>query len=65
MIKTSIVIIGAGPAGCTCALALAKKNIPSTVIDQSSFPRDKICGDALSGKVVLSLKKIDEFTTTI
>ena len=60
MIKTSIVIIGAGPAGCTCAMALAKKNIPTTVIDQSSFPRDKICGDALSGKVVLSLKKIDE-----
>lgn len=54
MIKNSIVIIGAGPAGCTCELALAKKNIPSTIIDQSIFLRDKICGDARSGKVALS-----------
>jgi ribulose 1,5-bisphosphate synthetase/thiazole synthase len=31
--KKSIVIIGAGQSEGTCALALAKKNIPSTTID--------------------------------
>lgn len=54
-----IIIIGAGPSGSTTALALAKKGIPSLLLDQSEFPRDKVCGDALSGKVLLTLKRID------
>jgi len=54
-----IVIIGAGPGGATCALALAKRGISSLLLDQSSFPRDKVCGDALSGKVLLTLNRID------
>jgi hypothetical protein len=54
MIKHSIVIIGDEPAGCNHELALAKKNIPSTIVDQSIFPRDKICDDVCSDKVVLS-----------
>ena len=29
------------------------------LLDQSEFPRDKVCGDALSGKVLLTLKRID------
>ncbi len=54
-----IVIIGAGPAGSTTALALAKKGKSCLLLDQSEFPRDKVCGDALSGKVLLTLKRID------
>jgi geranylgeranyl reductase family protein len=54
-----IIIIGAGPAGSTTALALAKKGISCLLLDQSEFPRDKVCGDALSGKVLLTLKRID------
>lgn len=29
------------------------------MVDQADFPRDKVCGDALSGKVILSLKRIN------
>ncbi len=54
-----ITIIGAGPAGSTAALALSKRGISCLLTDQAEFPRDKICGDALSGKVVLSLRRID------
>jgi geranylgeranyl reductase family protein len=56
---SSPIIIGAGPGGCTTALALSNMGIPCTLVDQAVFPRDKVCGDALSGKVVLSLKKIN------
>lgn len=52
-------IVGAGPGGAACALYLAKLGITCTIIDKATFPRDKICGDALSGKVVEVLKKID------
>lgn len=52
-------IIGAGPAGLTAALFLAKHNIPSTIFEKGVFPRDKICGDACSGKVAWVLRKLD------
>ena len=59
MIHTDILIIGAGPGGASTALFLAKYGIKSILVDKATFPRDKICGDALSGKVVEVLKKLD------
>ena len=59
-INTNVLIIGAGPAGTSTALFLAKQGIASTIIDKATFPRDKICGDALSGKVVEVLNKLDK-----
>jgi menaquinone-9 beta-reductase len=58
MYKTDVCILGAGPGGATTALHLANKGIQSILIDKATFPRDKICGDALSGKVVSELKRI-------
>jgi geranylgeranyl reductase family protein len=54
-----IVIAGAGPAGTSTSLFLAKAGIPHLIIDKATFPRDKVCGDALSGKVVEVMKKLD------
>ena len=59
MKPTDIVIIGAGPAGCSTSLFLAKNKIPHTIIDKAFFPRDKVCGDALSGKVVFVMKQLN------
>lgn len=58
-LSTEILIIGAGPGGVATALQLARQNISCTIVDKAVFPRDKICGDALSGKVVEVLKKIE------
>ncbi len=59
MKNTDIVIVGAGPAGCATSLFLAKHQIAHTIIDKATFPRDKVCGDALSGKVVYVMKQLD------
>jgi geranylgeranyl reductase family protein len=58
--KFDVIIIGAGPAGIICALQLAKKNYHIALIEKKQFPKDKICGDALSLDVVNQLKLIDE-----
>ena len=47
-----IIIVGAGPAGTSAALYAEKYGLKTVILDKSSFPRDKICGDALSGKSV-------------
>lgn len=51
-----IAIVGAGPGGATCALRLADAGLRVLMVDKATFPRDKICGDALSGKVLSVLK---------
>jgi len=58
MLKTNICIIGAGPAGTMAALRLGKEGIPCVVIDKDDFPREKICGDGLSGKVPHILRRL-------
>jgi geranylgeranyl reductase family protein len=58
-IETEVCIIGAGPGGCATAIQLAKLGIKSILVDKAVFPRDKICGDALSGKVMSVFNRID------
>lgn len=58
-IHTNILIVGAGPAGTTTALFLAKNGIKSTVIDRATFPRDKVCGESFDGHVTHTLRRLD------
>ncbi len=57
--NADIFIVGAGPAGATLSLFLAKKKIPHVIVDAAKFPRDKICGDGLDLKVVRVLRQLD------
>lgn len=59
MNSTDICIIGAGPAGAAAALRLSYLGISCTLIDKARFPRDKVCGDAISGKVTTLLGRLD------
>lgn len=60
MLETKVCIIGAGPGGATAALQLAHLGIECVVVDKAVFPRDKVCGDGLSGKVLTALEAIDK-----
>lgn len=59
MIDTEVCIVGAGPGGAATALKLSYLGIPCVLIDKAVFPRDKICGDAISGKVTTLLNRLD------
>jgi menaquinone-9 beta-reductase len=56
-IHTSAIIIGAGPAGAGTSFFLTKYEIPHIVIEKETFPRDKVCGDACSGKTALVINR--------
>lgn len=45
-----VIIIGAGPAGSTCALQLRHSGLKVLLIDKAVFPRPKTCGDAITGR---------------
>lgn len=59
MIQADVCIVGAGPGGAATALKLSYLGIPSILIDKATFPRDKVCGDAISGKVTTLMSRLD------
>ncbi len=42
-----VCIVGGGPSGATCAFDLARANKTVLVLEKKTFPRDKLCGDAV------------------
>lgn len=52
------IIVGAGPGGATAAAVMARAGLKPLLIDKDAFPRDKVCGDALSGKTVDVMKRL-------
>ncbi|MEI9896141.1 MAG: NAD(P)/FAD-dependent oxidoreductase [Chthoniobacter sp.] len=43
-----VAIIGAGPAGSTCAAHCAQAGWRTLLIEKARFPRDKVCGDCVN-----------------
>ncbi|MFK7949830.1 MAG: NAD(P)/FAD-dependent oxidoreductase [Saprospiraceae bacterium] len=58
-IDRRICIIGAGPAGVTTSLFLAKQGVKSTLIDKAVFPRHKPCADNITGNTIRVLNELD------
>ncbi|MES2689444.1 MAG: FAD-binding protein, partial [Bacteroidota bacterium] len=54
-----VIILGAGPAGSTCTIALQHSGLKVALLEKETFPRDKICGDAVSSVTKRVLRQID------
>ncbi|MFC1484436.1 NAD(P)/FAD-dependent oxidoreductase [Candidatus Neomarinimicrobiota bacterium] len=54
-----LIIVGGGPAGATAALYAERAGLRTLLVDKATFPRDKICGDGLSGKSVTILQDLN------
>jgi geranylgeranyl reductase family protein len=48
MERFDVGIVGAGPAGSSAAIHLARKGYSVALLDKEQFPREKLCGDFLN-----------------
>lgn len=51
-----VLVVGGGPAGSAAAIELARAGKSVAVVDKSTFPRDKCCGDGLT---TLALRELE------
>ena len=58
MHHADVVIAGAGPAGSTAALVLARRGFDALLLDKAAFPRPKLCGGLLTWKSVRLLERV-------
>ena len=53
-----VAIVGAGPAGATAAILLAKKNRRVALIDRADFPREVTCAGWLNARSATLLETL-------
>ncbi len=53
-----VCVVGAGPAGATCAYYLALHGRDVVMLERKAFPRDKICGDAVTSQAQVHLRRM-------
>jgi geranylgeranyl reductase family protein len=54
--RCEVLVVGAGPAGASCAYWLAKAGRDVVVVEKKAFPREKTCGDGLTPRSVRQLE---------
>jgi flavin-dependent dehydrogenase len=53
-----VLVVGAGPAGSVAATILARAGARVRIVDRSTFPRDKLCGDTVNPGTLAMLRRL-------
>ncbi len=49
-LKNKVLIVGGGPSGACCGIALQKMGVDCCIVDKAAFPRMKLCAGLFTGK---------------
>jgi menaquinone-9 beta-reductase len=53
-----VIVVGAGPAGCSAAYFSTLQGLNVLLLDKARFPRDKVCGDSISPRSLKILERM-------
>jgi menaquinone-9 beta-reductase len=53
--QADVIVVGAGPGGSTAAYHLAQAGVDVLLLEKSTFPREKVCGDGLTPRATKQL----------
>lgn len=53
-----VIVVGGGPGGSVAARVAADRGLSVLLLDKAAFPREKVCGDAVSGKALRVLREL-------
>jgi len=56
--NADVMVVGAGPAGSSIALRLARAGVGVALLERSRFPRTKVCGEYLSPGAIAALRDL-------
>ena len=56
MAQCDVLVVGGGPAGSSCARALAAAGMEVLVLDRAVFPRPKVCAGWVTPQVFTTLE---------
>ena len=57
LIRSDVIIVGAGPAGCAAARHLAEQGYAVVLIERLALPQVKACGDVLLPDALRALQR--------
>lgn len=53
-----VIVVGAGPGGSATAAHLARRGLDVLLLEKSTFPREKVCGDGLTPRATRQLIRL-------
>jgi geranylgeranyl reductase family protein len=54
-VDADVIVVGAGPGGSATGHALAQSGLDVLLLEKTTFPREKVCGDGLTPRAVRTL----------
>jgi menaquinone-9 beta-reductase len=58
VVESDVIVVGAGPAGSATATHLARRGLDVALLEKSTFPREKVCGDGLTPRATRQLIRL-------